>query len=184
MAQTPSTMRALGSPNPAFRLVDVKTDKVFDSAELAGKISVIAFICNHCPFVRHLNQDLVAFGRYCEEKGVSMVAISSNDVTSHPMDGPIEMERHAREIGYPFPYLFDETQDVARAFDAACTPDFFVFDESGRLAYRGQFDDSRPGNGVPITGRDLRAAVDALLAGKQPDPNQKPSIGCNIKWKT
>lgn len=183
MAKTPSTMRALGTPLPPFQIVDVTTDQLFDSRTLEGQIAVIAFICNHCPFVIHLKKDLVSFARFCEEEGVSMVAISSNDVSTHPMDGPVEMARDAREQGYPFPYLYDETQDVARAFDAACTPDFFVFGRDGRLAYRGQYDASRPGNGVPITGKDLRDAVTALVGGNLPSADQKPSIGCNIKWK-
>jgi peroxiredoxin len=183
MAKTPSTMRALGSELPTFQLPDVVTDQRVGSADLKGSISVVAFICNHCPFVVHLKPALVEFGRLCVEQGVKMVAISSNDVTTHPMDGPTEMAREARELGYAFPYLYDETQGVARAFDAACTPDFFVFDGEGKLAYRGQFDDSRPGNGQPITGKDLREAVMALVQGGRPNPDQRPSIGCNIKWR-
>lgn len=183
MARTPSTMRALGTAMPSFGLLDTKTSAHFSSASLDGKIAVIAFICNHCPFVVHLKPALAEFGRYCADKGVKMVAISSNDVSTHPSDGPELMAKDAESFGYSFPYLYDESQQVARAFDAACTPDFFVFDRQGQLAYRGQFDDSRPGNGLPITGQDLRAAVDALLAGKSPSAEQKPSIGCNIKWK-
>lgn len=183
MAKTPSTMLPLGTPLPAFQILDVTTDKLFDSHELQGKITVVAFICNHCPFVMHLKENLVAFGRFCEEVGVRMVAISSNDVATYPADGPIEMARDARELGYPFPYLYDESQEVARAFDAACTPDFFVFGRDGLLAYRGQFDDSRPGNSARITGKDLRDAVTALVGGAKPSSDQKPSIGCNIKWK-
>jgi peroxiredoxin len=176
-------MRALGTPIPSFRLQDVVSENWVDARDSDGQVSVVAFICNHCPFVVHLKPALVEFGKFCVQKGVRMVAISSNDVATHPMDGPAEMARDARELGYVFPYLYDETQEVARAFDAACTPDFFVFDRQGRLAYRGQFDDSRPGNGVPITGKDLKAAVTALAAGREPDPEQRPSIGCNIKWK-
>jgi peroxiredoxin len=183
MAKTPSTMRALGTPMPAFQLPDVLHKKLVSSSDLAGRVSVVAFICNHCPFVIHLKPALVEFGKLCAERGVSMVAISSNDVSTHPADAPNEMAREASELGYAFPYLYDESQDVARAFDAACTPDFFVFDPAGLLAYRGQFDDSRPGNGKPITGNDLRDAVLALTEGKSPSADQKPSIGCNIKWK-
>jgi hypothetical protein len=176
-------MRALGSPLPAFDLLDTVSGKRNGSAALQGKIGVIAFICNHCPFVVHLKRDLTEFGQWCADSGVAMLAISSNDVVEYPQDGPKLMAEDAKAFGYPFPYLYDETQAVARAFDAACTPDFFVFDRDGKLAYRGQFDASRPGNGLPVTGVDLRAAVSALLAGKQPNPDQKPSIGCNIKWK-
>lgn len=183
MARTSSTMRDLGSVMPRFNLDDVTSDTAFDSTALSGKVSVIAFICNHCPFVIHLKSQLAEFGHYCQQQGVPFVAISSNDVQTHPADSPENMKADATSFKYPFPYLYDETQDVARAFDAACTPDFFVFDAGGRLAYRGQFDDSRPGNGIPVTGSDLRAAVDALLAGKVPNAEQKPSIGCNIKWK-
>ncbi len=176
-------MRELGTPLPEFELMDVANDILVRSAELHGAVCVVAFICNHCPFVIHLKQQLADFGRFCREHGVSMVAISSNDVATHPADAPDKMALDAEEYAYPFPYLYDEDQDVARAFDAACTPDFFVFDTDGKLAYRGQFDDSRPGNGLPVTGSDLRAAVTALLGGQRPSAEQKPSIGCNIKWK-
>jgi thiol-disulfide isomerase/thioredoxin len=183
MAKTPSTMRALGSPLPSFRLQDVVGGDSVDARDLEGQVTVVAFICNHCPFVVHLKPALVEFGKFCVEKGVRLVAISSNDAVAYPMDGSGEMAREARELGYEFPYLYDETQEVARAFDAACTPDFFVFDRQGRLAYRGQFDDSRPGNGQPITGKDLKDAVTALCEGRAPSAEQRPSIGCNIKWK-
>jgi peroxiredoxin len=183
MARTPSTMRQLGSELPRFELPDTKTGQLFSSAALGGEVAVVAFICNHCPFVIHLKAALAAFGRDCEAQGARMVAISSNDVSTHPADGPALMTEDAKTFGYPFPYLYDESQAVARAFDAACTPDFFVFDREGKLAYRGQFDDSRPGNGKAVNGADLRAAVSALLSGAQPSPEQKPSIGCNIKWK-
>jgi peroxiredoxin len=184
MAATPSTMRELGAPLPAFQLPDTRTGETITDAYLRGRgPAVVAFICNHCPFVVHLRSGLVEFGRYCQEAGVRFVAISSNDVTSHPQDGPVPMAQEAQRHGYVFPYLYDESQDVARAFDAACTPDFFVFDGQGNLAYRGQFDASRPSNKVPVTGADLRGAVEALVAGNAPSPDQKPSIGCNIKWK-
>jgi peroxiredoxin len=183
MARTPSTMRELGTPLPAFDLPDTTSGKLYQSKDSAGQIVVVAFICNHCPFVVHLKRDLASFGRYCQSQGVTMIAISSNDVETYPADSPELMKADAAEFGYVFPYLYDQSQSVARAFDAACTPDFFVFDRDGKLAYRGQFDDSRPGNGVAITGQDLKNAVTALLAGERPNALQKPSIGCNIKWK-
>lgn len=184
MAATPSTMRQLGAPLPSFQLPDTRSGEIVSDAGLRGQGPlVVAFICNHCPFVVHIRSGLVEFGRYCQQVGVRFVAISSNDVSGYPQDGPGPMAEEARRHGFTFPYLYDETQDVARAFDAACTPDFFVFDAEGKLAYRGQFDSARPSNAVPVTGSDLRAAVDALLAGRAPSPDQKPSIGCNIKWK-
>jgi peroxiredoxin len=177
-------MRQLGSPLPSFELSDTRNGEVISDAYLRGRgPSVVAFICNHCPFVVHIRAGLVEFGRYCQEAGVRFVAISSNDATTHPQDGPDQMAIEAKRHGYTFPYLYDESQSVARDFDAACTPDFFVFDSSGKLAYRGQFDASRPGNAVPVTGTDVRGAVSSLLAGKAPSSDQKPSIGCNIKWK-
>jgi peroxiredoxin len=184
MAATPSTMRTLGAPLPTFQLPDTRTGELVSDAYLRGNgPAVVAFICNHCPFVVHIRAGLVEFGRRCQQAGVPFVAISSNDVGSHPQDGPGPMAAEAKRHGFTFPYLYDETQEVARAFDAACTPDFFVFDGRAELAYRGQFDASRPSNQVPVTGADLQAAVDALLAGKAPSADQKPSIGCNIKWK-
>lgn len=183
MARTPSTMRALGSQLPAFELPDVVTGRSVSYATLNGEANVVMFICNHCPFVIHLKEALAEFGQWCKSVNVPTLAISSNDVDTHPADAPDLMAADAKKFGYAFPYLYDETQSVARAFDAACTPDFFVFDRSGKLVYRGQFDASRPGNGVAVTGVDLRAAVEALLAGNTPHPDQRPSIGCNIKWK-
>jgi peroxiredoxin len=183
MARTPSTMLPLGSPLPSFALPEPLTGRVISSAELQGKPAVVIFICNHCPFVKHIRVELARFGVECRDRGVGMVAISSNDIVTHPEDSPEAMAREAREFGYVFPYLFDESQDVARSFQAACTPDLYIFDAAARLAYRGQFDPSRPGNGVPVTGRDARAAVDALVLGQTPAPHQIPSIGCNIKWK-
>ena len=182
MSATPSQMLPLGTPLPAFTLPDVVSGKPFASTTLAGKPAVVAFICNHCPYVKHIQRELAAFGRDCQALGVGMVAVSSNDVRRYPQDGPIPMAREAAEAGYVFAYLFDEQQEVARQFHAACTPDLYIFDGAGLLAYRGQFDDSRPGNGKPVTGRDLRAALDAILAGRSPSPDQRPSIGCNIKW--
>lgn len=183
MAATPSRMVSLGSSMPSFELPDTVTGKEVASAALAGKPSVVIFICNHCPFVKHIRKGLADFGHFCTERGVPMVAISSNDVDSYPDDAPEAMAAEAARAGYVFPYLYDETQAVARAFDARCTPDLFIFDGEGRLAYRGQFDDARPQSPVPVTGRDARAAVEALLAGQRPDANQKASIGCSIKWK-
>lgn len=176
-------MRELGSQIPTFVLPDTVSGQTLASRSLAGQIVVVAFICNHCPFVIHLKTALASFGRRCVDQGVKMVAVSSNDVTTHPADAPDKMAEDAVTFGYTFPYLYDESQDVAKAFDAACTPDFFVFDREGKLAYRGQFDDSRPGNGKEVTGADLTAAVDALVAGTTPNVDQKPSIGCNIKWR-
>ncbi len=176
-------MLPLGHQLPTFRLPDTISGREVSSDELGGKPSVVIFICNHCPYVKHIRGGLAEFGRYCQEKGVPMVAISSNDVSTYPDDSPEAMTREAREAGYVFPYLYDESQDVAIAFDAACTPDLYVFDAEGKLAYRGQFDDSRPKNDLPVTGRDARAAVDALLAGGRPSAEQRPSIGCNTKWK-
>ncbi len=183
MARTPSSMIPLGTPMPAFVLPDTVSGEMVSSASLAGRPGVVVFICNHCPFVQHIRAGLADFGRWCRERGVPMVAISSNDVDSYPQDNPAAMASEARQLGYPFPYLYDESQAVARAYDARCTPDLFIFDAQGRLAYRGQFDASRPGNGIPVTGADARAAVQALLAGQRPASDQRASIGCNIKWK-
>jgi peroxiredoxin len=184
MARTPSTMLALGTQLPKFELPDVVSGHTVSSAAYAGQPLVVAFICNHCPFVKHIRQGLADFGDYCRAEGVGFVAVNSNDVVTHPEDSPEKMAQEARSAGYSFPYLYDESQAVARAFQAACTPDFYLFDHNGALAYRGQFDESRPGNGAPVSGRDLRAAVAALLAGRAPNPEQKPSIGCSIKWKS
>jgi cytochrome oxidase Cu insertion factor (SCO1/SenC/PrrC family) len=177
-----SNMLPLGTALPSFRLTDTVSGSVVASDELRGRPSVVAFICNHCPYVMHIRHGLADFGRYCADRGVALVAVSSNDPVSHPEDAPDKMALEARTFGYVFPYLFDATQDVARAFNAACTPEFYVFDAQGKLAYRGQFDEARPKNAVPVTGADVRAAVEALLSGGKPDPNQKPSIGCSIKW--
>ncbi len=183
MAQTPSTMLPLGTPAPAFALpsTDGATVELGDFND--SPVLVVIFMCNHCPFVKHLYEGLAAFGRDCQAKGVAVVGINSNNPETHPDDSFDKMVEEVKKVGYTFPYLFDETQEVAKAYHAACTPDFFVFDSERKLRYRGQFDDSRPGNEVPVTGKDLRAAVDALLAGEEPASEQKPSIGCNIKWK-
>lgn len=176
-------MLELGTALPEFSLTDTVSGVRVDSSALAGSIAVVAFICNHCPYVLHVQKELAALGQYALEHRVKMVAVSSNDVESHPEDGPGPMAEEARRVGYPFPYLYDETQEVARAFRAACTPEIYVFDPAGRLAYRGRLDESTPRNGLPVTGRDARAAIDALLAGRTPDPDQRASIGCSIKWK-
>ena len=183
MALTPSTMLPLGTPAPDFALPDTagRTVRLADLA--AAPVLVVAFICNHCPYVQHLRAALAAFGRDCAARGVAFVAISSNDAERYPADSPAAMAAEARAAGYAFPYLYDGSQAVAAAYRAACTPDFFVFDAARRLAYRGRFDDSSPGNGRPVTGADLRAAVDALLAGRPVPPAQVPSMGCNIKWR-
>lgn len=183
MAVTPSTMLELGTTAPDFHLADTVSGKTLSLADFEDAPAlIVAFVCNHCPYVKHLRESLAAFGRDVQAKGVAMVGISSNDVSTHPQDGPEKMAQEAREIGYTFPYLYDETQDVAKAYRAACTPDFYVFDGERRLVYRGQFDDSRPGNQLPITGADLRDAVDAVLEGREISADQKPSMGCNIKW--
>ena len=184
MALTPSTMLPWGTRAPDFRLPDAVSGRPVALGDFAPKpVLVVLFICNHCPYVKHIRAGLAAFGRDYQPKGVGIVAISANDVAEYPEDGPAKMKAEAKAAGYTFPYLFDETQAVAKAYRAACTPDLYVFDHTRQLVYRGQFDDSRPGNGRPVTGADLRAACDALLAGRAPAADQKPSIGCNIKWK-
>lgn len=183
MALTPSTMLALGTPAPDFRLPDT-AGKIVGLEDFSSyKALVVMFICNHCPYVKHLRRGLADFGRECAEKGVGLVAINSNDVANYPEDAPGRMAEEAKAAGYCFPYLFDETQCVAKAYRAACTPDFYLFDAGRRLVYRGQFDRSRPDNGLPVTGHDLRAALDAVLKGATPAGGQVPSMGCNIKWK-
>ena len=182
MARTPSTMLPLGTKAPDFALVNVdgstKSLKDFEGAPAL----VVIFMCNHCPFVKHLADPLAQFAAEYMAKGAAIVGISSNDVANHPADSPEQMVREAEERGYAFPYLYDETQEVAKAYRAACTPDFFLFDRDRKLVYRGQFDSSRPDSGTPVTGADLRAALDAVLAGEKPSEKQTPSIGCNIKW--
>ena len=175
-------MLPLGTVAPDFELPDTDGNRIARSS-FQGKPLLVMFICNHCPFVKHLRDALAKLGRDYSPRGVAIVAISSNDVDGYPADSPAKMKQEAKDAGYVFPYLYDETQEVAKAYRAACTPDFFLFDKDHRLVYRGQFDDSRPGNGVPVTGNDLRAALDAVLSGKPVSEKQKPSIGCNIKWK-
>ena len=183
MARTPSTMLSLGTPAPDFRLPDFdgRVHALGDFRESPALL--VAFFCSHCPFVRHLRAEFAAFAREFAPRGLAIVAINANDIEAYPQDGPDAMRQEAVELGYVFPYLLDESQAVAKAYRAACTPDFFLFDADRRLAYRGQFDDSRPGNGRPVTGADLRAAVEATLAGGAPGPEQFPSLGCNIKWR-
>ncbi|MFM8704735.1 MAG: thioredoxin family protein [Planctomycetia bacterium] len=183
MVRTPSTMLPLGTQAPAFELPNIDGRLVSLAEAAGGKGTVVMFICNHSPFVKHVADQLAALGRDYLPRGVRFVAISSNDVSSHPADSPEQMVREAEERGYPFPYLYDETQEVAKAYHAACTPDFYLFDAGRSLVYRGQLDASRPGSDIPVTGGDLRAAIDSLLAGRPPVADQKPSIGCNIKWK-
>ena len=184
MAATPSVMIPLETPAPFFELPDTVSGKMLDLNKTKGeKGTVVMFICNHCPYVKLLNAAIVELANDFIPKGIAFVAISSNDAAQYPDDGPVKMKEVARQLAYPFPYLYDESQSVAKAYDAACTPDFFVFDKDLRLKYRGQFDDARPGNGQPVTGKDLRKALDQIVAGRNPDAAQKPSIGCNIKWK-
>ncbi len=183
MAKTESSMHDLGALAPDFELPEPLTGNTHSLETLAGtRATVVMFICNHCPFVKHLLDGLAAFGRDYHRPDVGIVAISSNDVTGYPQDRPERMAELARKMSFDFPYLYDQSQDVARAYGATCTPDFFVYNGARKLVYRGQFDSSRPGNGRPVTGADLCAAVNALLAGQKVNPEQKPSVGCNIKW--
>jgi len=183
MVRTPSTMLPLGTTAPDFELLNVD-GRIVTFADAAGPHgTVVMFICNHCPFVKHVADQLAALGREYQSRGIGFVAISSNDVAAHPADSPEQMVHEAEDRGYTFPYLYDETQEVAKAFHAACTPDFYLFDANRKLVYRGQFDPSRPGGDMPVTGSDLRAAMGTLLAGQPPVARQIPSLGCNIKWK-
>ncbi len=183
MAETPSTMLPLSTIAPNFNLPDpsgklVSLDDFKDAPAL-----LVAFLCNHCPYVKHIQKQFAALAKEYQARGVAVVAISSNDVENYPDDSPEKMAEESKHAGYTFPYLYDETQQVAKAYRAACTPDLYLFDRARRLVYRGQFDDSRPGNGRPVTGADLRTALDAVLSGRPVPANQKPSMGCNIKWK-
>jgi len=183
MARTPSTMLPLGSVAPDFRLPD-PSGRLVSRSDVAGKAGLLVmFICNHCPYVKHVQGALAKLGQEYPPRGIGMVAINANDPRNYPEDAPARMAVEAKEAGYSFPYLFDESQTVAKAFQAACTPDFFLFDRSYKLFYRGQLDDSRPGSDILVTGKDLRNALEALLEGKLPPREQKPSLGCNIKWK-
>jgi thiol-disulfide isomerase/thioredoxin len=173
MVQTPSTMLALGTKAPGFQLFDV----------VSGEALLVMFLCQHCPYVVHVQSELSQMARDYAGADIGIVAISSNDIETYPQDGPDGMRGQAESEGFVFPYLFDETQEVAKAYTAACTPDFFLFDDTRSLVYRGQFDSSRPNSGVPVSGEDLRAAIDAVLADEPVNPEQRPSVGCNIKWK-
>jgi len=185
MAQTASTMLPLGTPAPDFSLPEPMTGKTVSLGDFQDAPALLVMvICNHCPFVKHIRQGLVQFARDYPAKDLAIVAISANDAANYPDDSPAKIAEEAKTFGYPFPYLHDESQTVAKAYHAACTPDFFLFDAGRKLVYRGQFDGSRPGNKLPVTGSDLRAAADALLAGQPVPSAQQPSIGCNIKWKT
>ncbi len=183
MAVTPSTMPDLGMKAPDFVLPDTEGKLVSLADFEDARALLVLFICNHCPYVKHVRHELARLCREYQERGVAIVAINSNDATSYPEDSPENMRKEKARVGYTFPYLYDETQAVAKAYRAACTPDFFLFDADRRLVYRGQMDDSRPGNGIPVTGKDLCAALDAVLAGRPVPENQRPSMGCNIKWK-
>lgn len=180
---TPSTMIGLGTPLPLFSLADLDGKIVTSSDFATAKGLLVAFICPHCPYVRHIRAEFARVARELQHRGVAVVGINSNDVTAVPEDGPDGMRQEVREAGYTFPYLFDQSQAVAKAFQAACTPDLFLFDSRQKLVYRGQFDGSRPNSPVPVTGAELKAAVDALLAGREVPGEQRPSVGCNIKWR-
>ena len=184
MALTPSLMIDLGSPAADFKLTDAISGNERTLAELKSPVAtVIMFICNHCPYVKHINAELVRLANDYIPRCVSFIAINSNDYTAYPEDSPEQMRELAAELKYPFPYLVDESQEVAKAYEAVCTPDFFIYDADLKLVYRGQLDDSRPSNQIPSDGRDIRAALDAILSGNKPSPRQRPSIGCNIKWR-
>lgn len=184
MVETASKMLPLGTKAPYFKLMDVTSSKFITLDEIkSDKATVVMFICNHCPYVKHIQNHLVEIANTYQKKGICFVAINSNDVKSYPSDSPEKMQIEAKNHHYSFPYLFDETQEVAKAYHAACTPDFYIFDDHLMCVYRGRFDDSTPGNQNPVSGQDLKNALDHILAKKPVNPDQKPSIGCNIKWK-
>lgn len=184
MALTPSNMMSLGTKAPDFDLYDVMAESHASLSDVSGVIgTMVMFICNHCPYVIHIQEELVEIAKEYSENGIGFVGISSNDVDNYPDDSPEHMRRQGEVYEFVFPYLFDETQEVARSYDAACTPDFFLFDRDLKLVYRGRMDESRPGNDIPVTGMDMRAALDALIEGKPQAEMQYPSMGCNIKWK-
>ena len=184
MTLTPSRMMPLGTKAPDFTLKDVLSGKMLSLSQLkSDKATVIMFICNHCPFVKHIRKELINVANQYILKGISFIAINANDAEAYPEDSPENMKKVGEELKFPFPYLYDETQEVAKAYDAACTPDFFVFDRDLKCVYRGQFDDSRPGNQVSVTGKDLGFSLDCILKGEPVPQEQKPSVGCNIKWK-
>jgi peroxiredoxin len=184
MALTPSTMLPLGTNAPDFNLPDTNGEMVSLEDFKGAPALLVLFICNHCPYVKHIRSGLAQLARDYSARRLGIVAINSNDVANYPEDSPAKMKAEVKSAGYTFPYLYDESQEVAKAYRAACTPDIYLFDKNQKLVYRGQFDDSRPGNNVPVTGQDLRAALDAALAGKPVSSHQKASIGCNIKWKS
>ncbi|MEX2112701.1 MAG: thioredoxin family protein [Pirellulales bacterium] len=183
MVLTPSTMLPLGTQAPDFSLPNVDGNTISLGDSTGAKATLVIFMCNHCPYVIHVAPELARLAREYQARGVAVIGINSNDVTTHPADSPEQMVHEVEMREYTFPYLFDETQAVAKAYKAACTPDFFLFDANQKLVYRGQLDDSRPNSGIPLTGKDLRAALDQVLAGQSPHAEQKPSIGCNIKWR-
>ena len=184
MVKTPSTMLPLGTKAYPFSLQDTLSGKVLSLTQLkSNKATLIMFICNHCPYVKHVQAELVRLAHDYQSKGVAFIAISSNDAEQYPEDSPQRMKEVAEQWGYPFPYLYDETQEIARKYQAACTPDFYLFDKNLLLVYRGQLDDSRPGNNIPLSGKDIRGALDNLLKGKLVNPEQRASVGCSIKWK-
>ena len=184
MVRTASTMLELGTAAPDFSLPDVVAGRAVSLADFGGKKALLVmFICRHCPYVKHVQEELARLGRDYQGRGVGVVAISSNDASEFPEDAPASLKEMAAELGFTFPFCYDESQETAKAHSAACTPDFFVFDGSRKLVYRGQLDDSRPGSGKPVTGSDLRAALDAVVSGRPVSPDQRPSLGCNIKWR-
>lgn len=183
MVKTASTMLPLGTQAPNFELPDVVSEQTVSLSSFAGKPLLVMFICQHCPFVKHVQSELANLSKDYAHSDLGIVAISSNDINKYPNDAPAQLKVMAEEAGFLFPICFDESQEVAKAYTAACTPDFFLFDANHKLIYRGQLDDSRPSNGIPVTGKDLRTAIDATLTGKAINFDQKPSIGCNIKWK-
>lgn len=184
MALTPSTMLPLGTKAPDFQLPDVVSGETISLSTFAGKQALLVmFICRHCPFVKHIQQELARIGQDYKNSNLGIVAISANDAVNYPDDAPDKLKEMAQQLGFSFPFCYDETQETAKAYTAACTPDFFLFDGNQELVYRGQLDGSRPGNSQPVTGQDLRSAMDAVLANSRVNPDQKPSIGCNIKWK-
>ncbi len=184
MVKTASTMLALGTAAPEFELQDVVSGETVSLADFGDRQALLLmFICQHCPFVKHVQNELARIGQDYDQQPLGMVAISANDVANYPQDAPEKLKQMAQELNFNFPVCYDESQEVSKAYTAACTPDFFLFDAASKLAYRGQLDDSRPSTNIPVTGKDLRQAIDTLLQGKTVDFEQKPSIGCNIKWK-
>ena len=184
MSLTPSTMLALGTPAPNFKLPNITSGNMVSLDDFKGKKALLVmFICRHCPYVQHVEEEIAKIGQDYQNKDIGIISISANDINLYPQDSPENLREMAQELNLDFPYLYDKSQEIAKAYTAACTPDFFLFDKDRKLVYRGQLDDSRPGNNLPVTGKDLRDVIDAILEDKPINPNQKPSIGCNIKWK-